>query len=250
MTLRRKLLAWLRTFLHSTAFAGLILIAAGWFVAAFVASVEREKAIGGAMKQSDGLVRLFELNTIDMLNRIDRTLLLLRKSYEDDPAHFDLRKWAGQASIIGEETFQLTLIGADGFQKATTLDYSGPPVYVGDRAHFQKQRTAEVDELVVSEPLMGRTSKRLSLQFSRRLHNFDGSFSGLILLSIDPNFIQRFYKTVDLGTRGSVVIRNPDGVIMAAQGLPEGTIGRRVLQMTLAAALAQSPSGHYWEIGR
>src|SRR5579871_2697556 len=182
MSLRRKSPVWLRTFLHSTAFAGVILIAASWFVAAFVCSLEREKTIEGAMRQSDGLVRLFEQNTVDMVDRIDRTLLLLRKSFEDDPVHFDPRKWAGQAAIVGEETFQLTIVGADGFQRATTLDYSGPPVYVGDRAHFQKQRTAEVDELVVSEPLMGRTSKRLSLQFSRRLHNFDGSFSGLILL--------------------------------------------------------------------
>jgi len=249
MTLRRKLLAWLRTFLHSTAFAGLILIAASWFVAAFVASVEREKAIDGAMKQSDSLVRLFELNTADMVSRIDRTLLVLRKSFEDDPEHFDLRKWAGQAAIIGDETFQLTLIGADGFQKTTTLDYSGPPVYVGDRAHFQKQRIAEADELVISEPVMGRTSNRLSLQFSRRLHHSDGSFAGVILLSIDPNFIQRFYKAVDLGLHGSVVIRNPEGVVLAAQGVPEGVIGRRVMQMTLAAALARSPSGHYWGEG-
>ncbi len=249
MNLRRKLLVWLRTVLHSTAFAGLILIAASWFVAVFVASVERAKAIDGAMKQSDSLVRLFELNTVDMLNRIDRTLLLLRKSFEDNPAHFDLRKWAGQAAIVGDETFQLTLIGADGFQKATTLDYKGPPIYVGDRAHFQKQRAAGVDELVISEPVMGRTSKRLSLQFSRRLHNFDGSFAGLILLSIDPNFIQRFYKAVDLGARGSIVIRNPEGVVLAAQGVGESVIGRRVMQMTLAAALARSPSGHYWGEG-
>src|SRR5581483_5522454 len=249
MNLRRKLLVWLRTVLHSTAFAGLILIAASWFVDVFVASVERAKAIDGAMKQSDSLVRLFELNTVDMLNRIDRTLLLLRKSFEDNPANFDLRKWAGQAAIVGDETFQLTLIGADGFQKATTLDYNGPPIYVGDRAHFQKQRAATIDELVISEPVMGRTSKRLSLQFSRRLHNFDGSFAGLILLSIDPNFVQRFYKAVDLGARGSIVIRNPEGVVMAAQGVPEGVIGRRVMQMTLAAALARSPSGHYWGEG-
>ena len=246
MNLRGKLRVWLRTFLHSTVFAGVVLIAASWFVAAFVSSIEREKTIDGATKQADSLVRLFEQNTVDMVNRVDRTLLLLRKSFEDDPAHFDLHQWAGQAAIVGEETLQLTMIGADGFQKTTTLDYHGPPIYLGDRPHFQKQLAAQTDELVVSEPVMGRTSKRMSLQFSRRLHNFDGSFAGLILLSIDPNFIQQFYKAVDLGAYGSIAIRNLDGVIMAAQGLPENTVGQRIMPMTLAAALAQSPTGHYW----
>jgi diguanylate cyclase (GGDEF)-like protein len=245
----RKFPASLRTFLHSTTFAGLLLIAASWFVAFFVSSVEREKAIDGAMKQSDSMVRLFEQNTLDTFDRIDRTLLLLRKSFEDDPVHFDLHRWAGQAAIVGAETFQLTLIGADGFQKATTLEYDGPPIYLGDRAHFQKQRAAEVDELVISEPVLGRTSKRLSLQLSRRLHNVDGSFAGLILLSIDPNFIQRFYKTVDLGAHNTLVMRSLDGVIMAAQGLPEEATGKRYVSMAMTAALAQSPAGHYWSRG-
>ena len=90
MIWRGKWLVWLRAFLHSAAIAGIVLIAASWFVAAYISSLEREKAIDGALKQSDSLVRLFEHNTIDTISRFDRTLLLLRKSYEDDPAYFDL----------------------------------------------------------------------------------------------------------------------------------------------------------------
>ena len=89
MTLRGKLLVWLRAFLHSAAIAGLVLIAASWFVVGFVSSVERQKAVEEAVKQADSLVRLFEHNIEDILGRFDRTLLLLRKSFEDDPAHFD-----------------------------------------------------------------------------------------------------------------------------------------------------------------
>ena len=98
MTLRGKLLLWMRAFLHSAAIAGFILIAASWFIVAFVSSIEREKAVEEAMKQSDTLVRLFARSTEDIFGRFDRTLLLLRKIYEDDPAHFDLRKWAGSSS--------------------------------------------------------------------------------------------------------------------------------------------------------
>src|ERR1700722_716332 len=147
MTLRGKLLVWLRAFLHSAAIAGLVLIVASWFVVAFVSSVEREKAVEEAVKQSDSLVRLFEHDTVETIGRFDRTLLLLRKSFEDDPAHFDLRKWAGQTALISDETVQLGLIGADGFQKETTLNYSGPATYVGDRPHIQKQVNATTDEL-------------------------------------------------------------------------------------------------------
>jgi len=214
---RGKWLLWMRAFLQTAAIAGLVLIAASWFVAAYISSVEREKAVEEAMKQSTSLVRLFEHDTIETIGRFDRTLLLLRKSFEDDPAYFDLRKWAGQTALISEEAFQLSLINSEGYQTATTLNYNGPHLYVGDRPHTRKQLDATNDELIISEPIMGRTSKRLSIQLLRRLRYPDDSTAGVILLSVDPNFIDPFYRAVDLGARGTISIRNQDNVVLAAQ---------------------------------
>jgi diguanylate cyclase (GGDEF)-like protein len=249
MTLRGKLLVWLRAFLHSAAIAGLILIGASWFVTAYISSVEREKAVEEAMKQSNSLVRLFEHNTIDTIGRFDRTLLLLRKSFEDDPDHFDLRKWAGQAALISEESFQLGLVGPDGFQKATTLHYGGPLIYVGDRPHVQKQMQAKDDQLVISEPVVGRTSGRISLQLLRRLRNPDGSLAGILLLSINPNFIEPFFRSANLGDRGSISIRNQDDIILAAQGFGGTVVGHKVPRGKALEAGPGTTEGHYWGIG-
>jgi diguanylate cyclase (GGDEF)-like protein/PAS domain S-box-containing protein len=246
MTTHGKYRAWLRASLHSAAFAGLILIAACWIVAAFVSSVEREKAMEGALKQSDGLVRLFEQNTVDILDHYDRTLLLLRKSFEDDPAHFDLRGWAARAALVSDETPQLTLIGPDGFQLASTTQDVGPPPYFGDREQFLKQIDPALDKPFISQPTMGRKTGRMGLKFSRRLRQPDGSFGGVISMTIDQNIIGRFYRTVDLGEKGSIVIRNLDGVILAAQGVVGGAVGKTVKQQAFLDALARSPSGHYW----
>ena len=200
----------------------------------------------GALKQSDGLVRLFEQNTVDILERFDRTLLLLRKSFEDDPTHFDLRSWAARARLVSDETLQLALIGADGFLVSSTSDYLGSPVYVGDRAHFLQQREPGRDKLFISEPYRGRSSGQISIKLSRRVRGFDGGFGGVIVISIDPNFIERFYRTVDLGEKGSITLRNLDGVILAAQGFSGDAIGRQVKQQSFLDALSRSRSGYYW----
>jgi diguanylate cyclase (GGDEF)-like protein len=249
MIVRGKWLLWMRAFLHSAAIAGVVLIAASWFVAAYISSVEREKAIEEAMKQSDSLVRLFEHDTIETIGRFDRTLLLLRKSFEDDPAYFDLRKWAGQTALISEEAFQLSLINSDGFQVSTTLNYNGPHLYVGDRPHTRKQLDATNDELIISEPIMGRTSKRLSIQLLRRLRYPDDSTAGVILLSVDPNFIDPFYHAVDLGARGTISIRNQDNVVLAAQGFPENVVGHKIVRGKPIEGPADSKSGHFWGTG-
>ena len=249
MIARGKWLLWMRAFLQPAAIAGLVMIAASWFVAAYISSLEREKAIEEAMKQSDSLVRLFEHDIIESIGRFDRTLLLLRKSFEDDPAHFDLRKWAGQTALISEETFQLSLIGPDGYQVATTLERKGPPIYVGDRPHTSRQLHAQNDELVISEPVTGRTSGRLSLQLLRRLRNPDGSTAGVILLSLDPNFTEPFYRSANLGDRGSISIRNAKDVILAAQGFAGSTVGRTVPRGKPLGGNPSATSGHYWGVG-
>src|SRR5580698_1305681 len=249
MIVRGKWLLWMRAFLHSAAIAGVVLIAASWFVAAYISSVEREKAVEEAMKQSTSLVRLFEHDTIETIGRFDRTLLLLRKSFEDDPAYFDLRKWAGQTALISQEAFQLSLINSDGYQVATTLDYNGPHLYVGDRPHTRKQLDSTDDELIISEPIKGRTSGRLSIQLLRRLRYPDGSTAGVILLSVDPSFIAPFYRAVDLGAQGTVAIRNQDNVVLAAQGFPNNVIGRKIARGKPIDGPEDGTSGHYWGVG-
>jgi diguanylate cyclase (GGDEF)-like protein len=248
MILRGKWLLWLQGFLHSAAIAGCVLIIASWFVAFYISAIEREKAIDAAMIQSDSLVGLFAHNTVDTLSRFDRTLLLLRKSYEDDPAHFDLRNWAEQTALISEEAILLTLIGTDGFTKATTQNSSTLP-YLGDRPHVQKALRATDDELLISDPVIGRTSNRMSLVLLRRLRNGDGSTAGLISLSINPNFIEHFYRSANLGVRGTASIRNQRGVVLAAQGFSENVIGRTVPRGKAIEGNPEAPSGHYWGVG-
>ena len=249
MILRGKWLLWLRAFLHSAAIGGLALIVASWFVAFYISSIEREKAVEEAMKQSDSLVRLFEHNTVDTISRFDRTLLLLRKSYEDDPAHFDLRKWAEQAALITDEAILLSLIGPDGYQIASTLNPSPGRVYLGDRPHVMKTLQATGDKLLISDPVVGRTTKRMSLVLLRRLRNPDGSTAGAISLSINPNFIEPFYRSANLGAHGSISVRNQNNMVLAAQGFARNELGRTIPRGQAMEGNPDATSGHYWGIG-
>ncbi len=230
--------------MNSVSWAGLLLIAACWFVAISVSGVERDKAIEGMRKQSDSLVRLFQQNTEDLLDRLDRTLSLLRRSYESDPEHFDLRGWATRVPLVGDETRDLTLAGADGFETASTSDQSGPPRYVGDRDYFHQQVDAVRDELLISEPVKSLT--RSSINLSRRLRGRDGNFAGIIALSLDPNFIERFFQTVDLGRHCMIILRDLNGMVLAAQGSMGDAIGRRINPQPYRDALAKSRAGIYW----
>jgi hypothetical protein len=136
---------WLRASLQPVTLLGVIMIAACWIAVAYATSLERTAAVERAVLRSENLVRLFEDSTDQILLGIDRTLMLLRKGYEEEPDRFDLRNWAERTAVIGPLTIQITIVGSDGYIKATTTDYSGPPVYIGDREHFRVHADSGVD---------------------------------------------------------------------------------------------------------
>ena len=251
--LRSALLGWLRASMQPATALGLMMIAACWLALAYILSIERSKSVEGATQQGANLARLFEENTISTLSGIDRAMLLLREAYERDPVDFDLRDWSKRTALIGDLTIQIAVVGPDGFTTNKTTLAHGPdwvPVDVSDREYFTAQRDAQTDQLFVGKPVMGRGSGMMSFQLSRRLRNPDGSFAGVLVASINPDFVERFFNAVDLGPHGSVLLRSVDGVIMASRGLSGATVGRQVIQSSgFLAALARGTAGNYWGNG-
>jgi diguanylate cyclase (GGDEF)-like protein len=237
---------WLRASLQPATLLGLIMIAACWVAVAFVMSVEHGKTLEASIQQSESLVRLFEKDVAQTLSGIDRTLLLLRNAYEADPTHFDLRRWTELTADAGDLTIQSSIFGPDGFMRATTTDYNGPPLNVGDREHFLAHVHSGTDRLFISKPVVGRASGKLSIQLSRPIRGPNGQFGGIIIASLDPDFIGKFYETVELGSHGSVILRALDGVILAERGVPDFMIGRQGFTGALRDALARAPTGYYW----
>jgi methyl-accepting chemotaxis protein len=245
MTARRSI-QWLRHFWQPAVIFGLAIIAICWIGLTYQLSVERTKAIDAAIERGGSLAQLFEEATVQLIKDVDRTLLLLRQAYEEDPQRFDLRDWAKRASLLSDVTTQGGLIGPDGYLKATTYDYSGPPIYLGDREHFQVQVDAKSDQLFIGKPVTLRASGQLSIQLTRRLRKPDGSFGGVIVASLDPRFVEKFYHAMQLGDDSDLSVRGFDGAIRAAFGF--ATPPTKTSDV-MKEALARAPNGYFWGNG-
>src|SRR5262249_9523331 len=206
-------------------------------------------AVEGAVARGNSLARLFEENTIRLFKGVDRTLLLLRLAYEENPEHFDLRHWSDRTSILGELTIQAAIIGPDGYLKASTTEYSGAPLDLSDREHFRAQVNAKSDELYIGKPVLGRASGKLSLQLTRKLRQADGGFGGVIVASIDPAFVDSFYESINLGAQDGITLRGLDGVVRASHGVTVPTIDPNGVPNTASAASAATAEGHFWDGG-
>jgi methyl-accepting chemotaxis protein len=242
----RHLFGFLRALLRPTPLFGLAIIAIFWICLAQLLQVERDKAVENAIQRGNSLAQLFEQNTIRLFKSVDQTLLLLRLAYEENPKSFDLRHWAERTSFINEVTIQSAIIGPDGNLEATTADSAGGPVDLSDREHFRAHVDAKSDELFISKPVKGRASGKMSIQLTRKLRQPDGRFGGVIVASIDPAFVERFYRSINLGTQEGITLRGLDGVIRASHGVVVSSAGEARVPPPLANALAKAPEGSFW----
>src|SRR5262249_49781787 len=146
-------------------------------------------------------------------------------------------------------SIQMAVIGADGFLIASTSGDSGQPVYLGDREHFQALMAKTDDELFVGKPVLGRVTGKWTIQLSRRLSRPDGSFAGVIVISLDPGFIDDYFANIDLGPHGAATLRREARTILAVHGLSKSLIGQNDMSPRLRDALRQSTTGAFWGSG-
>ena len=170
-----------------------------------------------AFQESANLARSFEEQIIRTIRGIDSTLLVLRAIYAKNVDGFDLPEWTWHAGIMTDVVIQYAIIDRDGRLRASSL---GPttPIDLSDREHFQVHVDAAIDEIFISKPVIGRTSGKGSIQLSRRILLADGTFAGVILASVDPVQLARFYQSINIGRDGAINVIGLDGFSRASRG--------------------------------
>nr|WP_294516078.1 ATP-binding protein [uncultured Rhodopila sp.] len=172
-----------------------------------------------AGQASRNLTHAFEENIRRSVEAIDTTIRALRVARAHDPAHFDLAAWEHDSGLTRELTLQLSIADRTGLIVSTNLSPATAPVSIADRPHFRTPRDRPDDTLFISRPVIGRVSGRWSVQFVRKLFTDGGAFDGVIVASLDPAFLSRFYRSLDIG-RGALLLLGQDGIVRAAA--PDG----------------------------
>ena len=228
---------WLRALAQSSTWLSAIIIIFVWSSIIFHLQVERSAAERGAVLNSANLARAFEEHLARTLNDIDRSLKAIRANYIADES-FNLKRWLRSTQLFDDQTLQVGLIGVDGFIKLSSVDSrSAVGTDLRDREHYRHFLTAADDELFISKPIIGRTTGKWSIQLARRIERSDGSFAGVIVASLDPNYLSRFYSSVDIGEAGYVRIVGTDGIVRAVGGHTPELLGQDLSGVTLFSTL-------------
>ena len=142
---------------------------------------------------------------------------------------------------------RLTVIDASGHVASSSQPIAGS--YLGDREHFSVHVNRDAGSLHIGIPLFGRLSKRWLLPTSRRLNTADGSFAGVLVIVIDPDYFSNFYGSVSVGERGIVTLVRRDGIIIARRAGGASTIGADLSKSPAFRTLREKKAGFYVSAG-
>jgi diguanylate cyclase (GGDEF)-like protein/PAS domain S-box-containing protein len=243
------MMKWLQAIRQSTTYLGVAVIIIIWGGTYVLARQEHESAYQDAVRQGSNLARVLEEYIKRVVQESDSSLLGLRRAYQKDPQNFDIASWVARTQSHNDLTVQFGIADADGFVRLSSLGPVTSPPYVGDRAAFTVPRDDKTDQLYISDPVIGHVTKKLTIEFARRISKPGGSFAGVVVSSLDIAELEKFFSSLDLGESGVVSLVGADGVLCARGGPNPATTGFAGMSVTgapLFRALGKSPAGTYW----
>ena len=205
-------------------------IAGLWLVTLQRIAFEREQAVASAMRSNSGLAIAFEQQVFRTLKAAEQVAAFVREQYLRQGAGINLREWVAQG-VIREAMFTIVSVVDEQGDIVSSSQETGAVNYA-DRAFFQALQNDARDELFVSPPVLGRVSGQWRIPMALRIVRGDGSFGGVVVMSVDPANFTAFYRQADLGDQGLLELAGLDGVVRGrktggtasfgadAQGLP------------------------------
>ncbi|MDD5296498.1 MAG: ATP-binding protein [Rhodocyclaceae bacterium] len=219
-------------------------IAVLWGAVVYKADLERRLAVEMAYRDNANLARAFEEHTIRTLKSVDQAVLFLKFQYEKFGNKVNVADYVREGMIIANIFNQIGVIDEHGTYILSSLpDFK--KVYLGDRPHFLAHKDGDTNEIFISKPVLGRASGKWSIQMTRRINKKDGSFGGVVVISVDPFYFSSFYSGVNLGKLGSVSLVGRDGIVRARRAGEDVTVGQDLSKGQFFQEIRKAAQGSY-----
>jgi diguanylate cyclase (GGDEF)-like protein len=238
----------LRLWSQPAIYVGAAMVGAVWLSFSFHLAVEHDRSLAAATQNTSNLARVFEEHIVRTVMEVDRTLRLLRSSYQVN-GNFNLANSLVDFSRQSDFLLEIRLIDSQGDVIGSTTRQVSGRANARDRDYFETQRDVKTDDLFISQPLVGRTAGIWLLELSRPIRSADGAFQGVVVASLDPRYLAKFYHSIDVGYDGSIFLAGLDGVVRATAGFHSSVLGGSMLSSQLFKKIAHADTGTFLTAG-
>lgn len=194
--------------------------------------------------EARNLAHSLDMHLTAALQLVDHTLKQGRVEWLETNRLKDHRAFYVNFPNFKNMIIQVAVIDAAGILRATSLVQNPEAIDLSDREHFKTHVGRTADTLFISHPVVGRVSKRSTVQFSRPVFTRSGAFDGVIVASVDTTVFDDFFGS-SYQERVSFGVIGQDGLTRFWYGTP-ATVPQQALSRADAPALARDAlQGHF-----
>jgi diguanylate cyclase (GGDEF)-like protein/PAS domain S-box-containing protein len=194
---------------------GAILLALIWSAVLWEVDRIRQERMTNFRLDLMHLTEVLDETLVRQVHEIDNALRLLRAEYVDDKQHLMHAVQLLRQGPLKELDVHVAIIGHDGYPEMSDVPGSHSAVYFGDRPHFRFFADGGPDQLYISEPVLGRVTKRWGMQLVRPILGHDGKFLGIVVIFLPPAELTRFIKPMELGADTVMSVLSPGGAVLS-----------------------------------
>ncbi|NBY70809.1 MAG: sensor histidine kinase [Betaproteobacteria bacterium] len=205
-----------------------LIVVMAWSVTALEVWFNRQEAIASQTKNNSNLAKSFQEQINRLLATVDQaTIRLSDEVIKGDISKNDYVRFANETGLVPNILTQLSWVNAQGIFEAGNLDTDRSktgPIDLSQREHIKSHLDAQTKQsvlgqfskggLFIGKPVLGKVSKKWTIQLSRVIER-QGNNLGVVVASLNPNYIEEIFASVDLGSEGAVSLFGDDRVIRA-----------------------------------
>jgi len=190
----------------------------------------RSECIEVGQRLNASLARLVEEQTTRTLQAVEERLALASRALAELPDQGIPSEAAVRSLLLQQiETSHylraLLVIDAKG-QVRYSSNGVGLGLDVSDRDYVKFFGANPQASIHFAEPVLDPATGKWTVNAVRPLRSTDGRLTGLLLVAIEPEYFATLWRTLDLGTAGSITLLRRDGVLMMRSPFDPKAMGR------------------------
>jgi PAS domain S-box-containing protein len=222
---------------------GLTVLGGLWLGVLQAVHQQRTMALDQAARDSANLLVAFREHIGRTLTGLDQIMLAIKAEHTQSPDRFTLPTWLDNSAFLNGVAVQVSMVDAAGIVRANDRGLVREWIDVSDRPHFRHHLNPAAVQPYVSVPVLGRVSGRWTIQITRRLERADGTFDGVVAVSLDPAYLSQFFETAGLGPHGVVALIGDDGIVRARRAGGNSDVGQDISAGRLGRTLLAAGQG-------
>lgn len=190
--------------------SSLVAVVAIWGAALSQLNGREHEQIAQVTSRAELLAKLYQEEVTRVIEQTDRASRQLKAELERNEGRPPQEILNQSSVVLPHGALLAAVVDREGRIVAATVPLRNASG--GDRPFFRHHQEDPSAALEISAPVLSRLTGQPALHFTRRLNARDGSFNGVLVLTLNPAALAHFAATAELGPEGVVALVGEDHI--------------------------------------